>query len=131
MCTTFKPPLSLAATFPLDISLSTLMEGNNTILVNLVGTQGSRVTATFTVRLGMPALLQEYFTRPVFPCAGSVSPTVQPTVQPFNPDCNGAVNAASAEFTVTCTTPLGTQGISDATFSVNGDDVRAGKSCCY
>ena len=107
------------------------MEGNNTILVNLVGTQGSSVTATFLVRLGMPALLQEYFTRPVFPYAGSVSPTVQPTVQPFNPDCNGAVNAASAEFTVTCTTPLGTQGISEATFSVNGDDVRAGKSCCY
>ena len=106
------------------------MEGNNTILVNLVGTEGSSVTATVLVRLGiiiLPAVLQYYFTQPVFPCAGSVSPTVQP----FNPDCDGAVNAASAEFTITCTTPLGTQGISEATFSVNGDDVRAGKRCCY
>ena len=43
---------SLSASFPLEISISSLMAGTNVIIINLEGTDGATATANLTVGLG-------------------------------------------------------------------------------
>ena len=146
------PSSPRTATLPLVIHLSTLMVGENEILLTIVGSEGSSTIFRFTLNLGKKWLRHQYYCIHWFFCCllPKTLSHLQHQVQvscfditfqslfnpnpmfvvnpalPFNPQCGVVRSDDDTAYIVNCAAPSGTQAIAQARYSVNGVDRGSG-----